>query len=351
MMRAIALISKEALQHNLKKVYKFAPNSKVIAMVKGDSYGHHNELVVKNLNNCDMFAVTQITEAYEVRKYTAKPILLILSDVFKDINYIDNVEFVVHCEQQLRNILNIKKHIKIWLKIDTGMSRLGFSPERLEYWLNKLSKNPNIEIKAIMSHFACADDIGNAFNKRQLSIFNKYTPSKLKKSIANSAAIITIPESHFDFVRPGIMLYGISPFGINNKSIDIDLKPVMKLMAPIICVKKIKKGHSVGYGQTWVSDKNTTIALIAIGYRDGYPRHARIGTPVLINNKRHSLIGRVSMDIICVDIANTKVNIGDMATLWGDEKLTAEEVAYCSETIGYELTSNISNRVKFVLDN
>ncbi len=195
-----------------------------------------------------------------------------------------------------------------------------------------------------MSHFACADEHNHIMNKSQLEIFSKLTDNKNNRSMANSAAILSLSKSIFDIVRPGIMLYGASPFANN----DFTLKPVMQLCAPVISIKTLQTGETVGYGATWIARKQITVAIIGIGYGDGYPRGAKNGTPVLINNTLCPLIGRVSMDMIIVDTCNTKIAIGDNAILWGDKKLRVETVAQYSDTISYELLSNISTRVNVI---
>ncbi|SFV67903.1 Alanine racemase [hydrothermal vent metagenome] len=342
---ALAKISKSALKHNLNIVKKYAPNSKVVAMVKANAYGHHINKVVPTLKDkVDLFAVANENEIQMVRSLSTKPILLLSGFDFienwQDFNK-NNVQIVIHSFHQLALLKNISNPIKVWLKVDTGMHRLGLSIQELNIVIKELSLKNNIEIIAIMSHFACSDEIANPINQKQLDSFNALK-NNFNKSMANSAAILSLPKSHYQFVRPGIMLYGISPFTKTSN----ELKPVMTLSAPILEIKNINQGESVGYGQTWEAEKNTTIAIIAIGYGDGYPRHAKNGTPVLINKQRCSIVGRVSMDLICVDITNTKAKVGDSAILWG-EGLAIEEIAKCSGTIGYELTTKITQRVIF----
>jgi alanine racemase len=209
--------------------------------------------------------------------------------------------------------------------------------------LTQLNRNPNVKIEAVMSHLACAAEPNHPQNKKQLTFFNQFNCQKIPKSLANSAAILQLPATHFDYVRPGIMLYGASPFA----HINALLLPVMELSAPIICLKTIKAGQSVGYGANWTAKKDTNIAIIGIGYGDGYPRHAKNTTPVLIQNRLCGLIGRVSMDLICVEIGDLNLNIGDKAILWGDAQLRVETVAAYSDTISYELLTGVSARVKF----
>ena len=195
-----------------------------------------------------------------------------------------------------------------------------------------------------MSHFSCADEPGHPKNTQQLNRFNQINVKNINRSMANSAAILSLPESHLDYVRPGIMLYGASPFSDINEQ----LMPVMELSAPILSLKTIKAGESVGYGASWTAEKQSNIAIVGIGYGDGYPRHAKSGTPVLINNTLCSLIGRVSMDLIAVDIGSLSVKINDRAILWGNDKLRVETVASYSDTIAYELLTGVTSRVEFI---
>jgi alanine racemase len=346
-MRAIATISQSALLHNLSVVKKYAPQAKVVAMVKANAYGHHLNLVIPLLENADILAVSEIQEAQALRQITNKPILL-LSGVHSREELqqaLDlNCHCVVHHSSQITLINNITQALNIWLKIDTGMHRLGLSSEEYQQCLSDFNTNPLIHIECIMSHFACADECNHPMNQAQLETFNTITDNKNNRSMANSAAILSLPESLFDVVRPGIMLYGASPFNDNH----FTLKPAMQLSAPIVSIKTLQAGDCVGYGASWTADKQTTIAIIAIGYGDGYPRHATNTTPVLINDALHLLAGRVSMDMIAVDIGNAKVAIGDKAILWGDEKLRVETVAHHSGTIAYELLTGVSARVGFV---
>ncbi|MBW5290404.1 MAG: Alanine racemase, biosynthetic [Candidatus Ruthia sp. Asou_11_S2] len=346
-MHAIASISQSALKHNLSIVKKNSPNARIVSMVKSNAYGHHIDLINPIINQSDLLSVSEILEAEKLRKTTNKPILL-LSGVIKDQELQQaiklNCQIVVHDKTQLPVISNTKQAINIWIKINTGMNRLGLSTSEYFDCIKLLENNPLVNIQCVMSHFACADEINHPMNQFQLFEFKKSTHPTIKRSMANSAAILSNPASHFDYVRPGIMLYGVSPFD----TINHNLKPVMQLSAPIMSIKTIKAGDSVGYGATWIADKLTTIATIGIGYGDGYPRHAKNGTPVLVNNTLCPLTGRVSMDLICVDISNVNVNVGDNAILWGNQQLRIETIAKHSATIAYELLIGVSSRVTFI---
>lgn len=348
-MPAVALISQSALTHNLS-IVKSKSLAKIVAMVKANAYGHHLDLITPLIEDADVLAVSELSEAQALRQITKRPILL-LSGVYSLQTLqqaIDlNCQIVVHHPSQIALINNSTQALSVWIKIDTGMHRLGLSNDEYQQCLSDFQLNSFITVKCVMSHFACADELGNPANQLQLQAFEQSTDNKTHRSMANSAAILSNPESHFEFVRPGIMLYGASPF----KNNDFDLQPVMQLSAPILSIKNIQAGESVGYGLTWTAGKASTIVVIGIGYGDGYPRHAKNGTPVLINGTLCPLVGRVSMDMIVVDITDTdnaKITIGDTVILWGDKKLRVETVAEYSDTISYELLTGVSNRVKFI---
>ncbi len=345
-MQATASISQSALAHNLSVVKQLSSGAKIVSMIKADAYGHHLDCIHPLINNSDMLAVSELTEAEKLRAITKHPILL-LSGIYSEAELqhaIDlNCHIIVHHASQISIINNTKQAVNIWLKIDTGMHRLGLSSEEYQECLSLFDDHSLIKIACVMSHFACADEIDHPMNKAQLNRFKTLTAKANTRSMANSAAILSQAEAVFDFVRPGIMLYGASPFNTPNDQ----LKPVMRLSAPILSIKTLQAGESVGYSATWTADKNTTLAVIGIGYGDGYPRHAKNGTPVLINGILCPLVGRVSMDLICVDISTTKANVGDKVTLWGDDQLPVEVVANNSDTISYELLTGLSARVSF----
>ena len=345
-MHATASISQSALTHNLSVVKQLTSGAKVVSMIKANAYGHHLDCIHPLINDSDMLAVSELSEAEKLRSITDRPILL-LSGIYSEDELehaIDlNCHIVVHHTSQIAIINNTQKAVNIWLKIDTGMHRLGLSDKEYKACLSLFNDNFLVEISCVMSHFACADEVNHPMNKAQLNNFKELTTKMNNRSMANSAAILSQKEAIFDFVRPGIMLYGASPFNIPNDQ----LKPVMRLSAPILSIKTIQVGESVGYGATWTADKETILAIVGVGYGDGYPRHAKNGTPVLINDTLCPLVGRVSMDLICVDISSTKANVGDNAILWGDDQLPVEVIASNSDTISYELLTGLSARVSF----
>lgn len=263
----------------------------------------------------------------------------------------NDLQTIVHNEEQLQAIeaAHIEKPLKVWLKVDTGMHRLGVSPKEFESFYQRLvsCKNVNNEI-VLMSHLSCADDKLNNRTIEQTALFEQLTANKTcKRSMANSAGICAWPSTHYQWVRPGLMLYGVSPMmNASDKEILTDIEPVMTLQSSLIAKRSIKAGDAVGYGAAWVADKDTEIGVIAIGYGDGYPRHATNGTPVLLNGRTVPLVGRVSMDMITIDLGMLNQDkVGDVATLWG-KGLPVEKIAKCADTIPYELLCNITRRVQ-----
>jgi alanine racemase len=353
---ATAVIDLAALNDNYRLIQSTAPNAKVLAILKANAYGHGLELIAKALPHADAFGVARIDEALALRAAgITKPIVL-LEGFFatEDIETLaaNNLETIVHNEQQLAAIVeaNLATPLKVWLKIDTGMHRLGINPEQLSQFYQALSQSSNVaQPLVLMSHLGCADEKNNQASAKQIALFDELTAEyPLEKSLANSAGLLQWPASHYQWIRPGLLLYGVSPLPSNVKVEGI--APVMTLQSSLIAVREIAAGEAVGYGGAWISDTNTTIGVVAIGYGDGYPRHAPNGTPVLINGRRVPLIGRVSMDMITVDLGReSQDNVGDIATLWG-QGLAVEEVAEYATTIPYELLCNISRRVYIQLE-
>lgn len=352
------IIDLVAIQANCRIAQTLTTHSKTVAVVKADAYGHGAVKVAKTLEpQVEMFTVSCLDEALVLRENgLSKPILL-LEGCF-DKTELNNAasnkfELVVHSNVQLEQLLNatLETPINIWLKIDTGMHRLGILPEEVESVYAKLSTSSNVNNIVLMTHFAHADDIGGPYTNMQISRFSHciqpivaQTSQKVELSMANSAALLAWQQTRVDWNRPGIMLYGISPFAGPVEQAK-ELIPAMTFESQVIAVRKISSGESVGYGCTWTAQRPSVIATIAVGYGDGYPRTAKSGTPVLINLQRAPLAGRVSMDLICVDVTDlVNVQIGDIAQLWGKE-LSANEVASWADTIGYELVTRMPSRV------
>ncbi len=384
-----AEIDLSALMHNFLVVRQYAPQAKVLAVIKADAYGHGMLQVASALakieNGPDAFAVACVDEAIELSvalqtRRLVKPIIVLEGfnsaqeldavlefQLIPVINNISQIDLLIH---KLSHIVDKAKQtpLSFWIKLDTGMHRLGFQTSELIELHQKLKKllllNGEVQAKlaCIMSHFCCADEINNKqLTEKQLAIFEQQLKSldlqknanlkNVDKSFANSAAIVAYPNSHFQWVRPGIMLYGVDPL-LESENADSDLLAVMTLKSKIIAINHLKKGDCIGYGREWCCPEDMSVGVVAIGYGDGYPRHATSGTPVLVNGLKTQLLGRVSMDMISIDLRplatkNTKIKIGDSVTLWG-KGLAVEEVAQFSTTIGYELLCSISKRVKYV---
>lgn len=350
-------IDLNAIQTNCRLAQTLSPQSKTLAVVKADAYGHGGVEVAKFLEpQVEKLTVSCLEEALILRAHgVVKPILL-LEGCFEAQELLEaankQCEVVVHHAYQVQQLLkaNLKQPIIVWLKVDTGMHRLGIMPDAVESTYAQLKGSDNVKAILLMTHFAHADEVNNVHTQSQISRFRNSiqaltTSEKLELSMANSAAILAWPHTRVDWNRPGIMLYGLSPFAQGNEQ-AANLIPAMTLESEVIGLRQISEGESVGYGCTWTAKRTSTIATIAMGYGDGYPRTAKSGTPVLINNQRVPLVGRVSMDLISVDVTDlSEVKIGDNAVLWGKE-LSANEVASWADTIGYELVTRMPRRLK-----
>lgn len=347
------------LQH-LKDNYQLAKSTsqKAYAVIKADAYGHGLVAIAQALSSADGFAVACIDEALQLREQGIKnPILLFGGGVDKSewlAALEHDIDMVLHHQSQLDILLAdpIFSQLSLWLKVDTGMNRIGFRLSECESVLDQC-RHARLNITALMTHFACADDLKKkkTLIQRQAldAIFEQqkaYWPD-LFLSSNNSAAVLGWPEVKDQVSRPGIMLYGSSPF-IKPTSESRRLKPVMTLTSKIISTHLVSVGESVGYGEGWVADKETRVGIVAIGYGDGYPRKAPSGTPVWCNGKRLSTIGRVAMDMICIDLTGmADVDVGSEVELWG-ENINASEVAELCDTISYELFCQLTPRVKRV---
>jgi alanine racemase len=347
------VIDLEAIKHNVEKVREYAPTAKIMAVIKSNAYGHGLLQIAKELDDVDGLAVARISEAVRLRKAGITKKVVILSGFFSEEQLKEVTEFqldiVVHSMEQVKVLRQCRgqQKITVWLKHNSGMNRLGFSATEFEKAYQEFEENQYIDSNiTLMTHLSSADDLKSSVTEQQIKRF-KSTVKKYsgETSIANSAGLIGYSNSVTDWVRPGLMLYGISPF-LDKYGSEIGLKPVMSLFAPILAVKEVAAGESVGYSGAWVSKKKTTIAVVGVGYGDGYPRHAKNGTPVLVNGQRVPLIGRVSMDMITVDLSSqSNARPGDIATLWG-KGLAVEEVAKYADTIPYTLLCGITQRVK-----
>lgn len=347
---ATVQINLAALRHNLGVVRSAAPRSKVMAVVKANAYGHGMLECAQALASADGFAVARIEEATLLRQHFPDHAILVLNPESGKACWQTcarlGLHAVIHDKTGLESLLGtpLPRPIGVWLKIDTGLHRLGIEPECAIGAFQALDTCPHIASVTWMTHLASADETHNPFTARQLETFNRVTHGQpVPASIANSAGILAWPETHADWVRPGIMLYGYDPLDHANP-VSRQLRPVMSLHSQVIAIRDVAMGDSVGYGNRWKAPRASRIASIAIGYGDGYPRSAKDGTPVWINGKVLPLVGRVSMDLITVDITgHDGIMPGDPVELWGN-RIDINHVAQCANTISYELTSRLTSR-------
>ncbi len=346
------IIQLDALKHNFQQVKALAPHSSVLAMVKSNGYGHGIERIALALSEADAFGVACIEEGLLLRKAGVQQPIVLIEGLFHqdELNLAaeKNFTLVVHHEGQIemleRNALFTS--LPVWLKIDTGMHRLGFAPHQTKTMHQRLFACASVKKPiCLMSHFAVADQLSSSHTTQQIFRFDAIIEGLSgPQSLCNSAGIIGWPSAHRDWVRPGLMLYGICPFAAPDT--HYSLQPVMSLQSELIAVRDVAKGECVGYGCTWTSPEDMRIGVVAIGYGDGYPQQARVGTPVLVNGQICPIVGRVSMDMLTVDLhTQPAAKIGDPVILWG-KGLPVEQVAEGNHTSAYELLTRITQRVK-----
>lgn len=351
-----AFVSQNALQHNLAVVRQLAPNSKIMAVVKANGYGHGLLNVAQGLKAADGFAVLGVNEAITLRDAGFRQTILLLEGVFRaeelKIAAEYQLDIVVHSQLQIQMLLNatLEHPLHVHLKMNTGMNRLGFTPENYLQAFNILKACKHVAGITLMTHFATADKDPGI--EAPLALFQN-TVKGLQQpiSLANSAAILRYPNSHADWVRPGIMLYGASTVS-GVPAADFGLKPVMQLCSEIIAVQTIKAGESIGYGHRFTANKTMRVGVVACGYADGYPRHAGLidgrqihGAPIAVCGKVTKTLGRVSMDMLFCDLAEiAEADIGSPVELWGN-LIPVDAVAEASDTVGYELVCAVSARV------
>lgn len=343
-----------ALRHNLKTLRQVAPGSRVMAAIKANGYGHGLERVARTLSDVDGLGVACLEEAVMLREAGISTPITLLEGFFHadELPLIcqHNLELVIHHVHQIEVLAQqtLSAPLRVWLKVDSGMHRLGISAGEVGVQWQRLAQIASVELIGLMTHLANADDLSDAATERQLALFSEACNDLPgKRTIANSAGILGWPASHADWNRPGITLYGVSPF-INGRAEQHGLRPVMTLRSELIAVNQLKQGDAVGYGGSWCCPEDMAVGIVAVGYGDGYPRHAVPGTPVLLNGKRVPLVGRVSMDMIAVDLRDQpEAQIGDQVVLWG-EGLPVEEVAEYAATIPYELLCGVTGRVRIV---
>lgn len=350
-----AIIDRSALRNNLARVRAIAPDQQVMGIVKANAYGHGLVRVARLLSDgagVDAFGVACLEEAEGLRAAGVQRPITLLEGVFEPSEYRDaarlGLTVVIHHWWQIEALesVTLPMPVSVWLKVDTGMHRLGLAPEQvMDAWKRLYACRGALPPVGLMTHFACADTRNSAATARQLACFRK-TVAGLSEvwCLANSAAILSDPAGHGQWVRPGLMLYGVSPFP-GESAASLGLCPVMQFTSRLIAINTVRRGEAVGYGGSWVVTTDTMVGMVAAGYADGYPRHAPSGTPMLVNGRPASLLGRVSMDMLCVDLTNhPDARIGDPVLLWG-KGLPVEEVASAAGTIPYELLCHIAPRV------
>ncbi|GBE10300.1 alanine racemase, biosynthetic [bacterium BMS3Abin12] len=359
--RARAVIDLRALRANLQYARHRAPGSRVMAIVKANAYGHGLLRVAHALggggrggDGADAFGVACMSEALALRAGGVGARVVLLEGVPDgaelELAARRSFEIVVHHDEQVTLLERAggAVPVRVWVKLDTGMHRLGFPPQRARELHARLTRCGAVREVAWMTHLACADDRCSDATPRQLERFRASLGDLPgERSVANSGGLLGWPETHLDWVRPGILLYGVSPFPGWDAAQE-RLRPVMTLQTRLIAVKALCKGDAVGYGGAWVCPEDMPVGVAAIGYGDGYPRHAGNGTPILVNGRRAALIGRVSMDMIGVDLrGHPEARAGDPVVLWGPG-LPVEEIARHAGTIPYELLCAVSRRVAVV---
>ncbi|WP_137887055.1 alanine racemase [Pseudomonas sp. 2FE] len=347
----IATIDLAAIRHNYALAKRCAPGREAFAVVKANAYGHGVREVVGSLPEADGFAVACLEEAAEVRLVNAEARVLLLEGCFEPAEYQAAAQLaldvVVQGAEQAEALLaaQLPGPLNVWLKLDSGMHRLGFTADRLRHWHGRLAGATQVAELNLLSHFACADKRGHPLTEQQVEAFLDLLDLDFQqRSLANSAAILTIPAAHMDWLRPGIMLYGATPFAELTAK-ELGLRPAMSLTAQLIGLRDVAVGESVGYGAGWVARRPSRIGTVSCGYADGYPRHAPSGTPLVVRSQRVPLAGRVSMDMLAVDLTDCpEAQLGDAVELWGTQ-LPVDELAQACGTIGYELLTKVSARV------
>lgn len=350
-----ATISRQALRHNLEVAKRHAAGARLWAVVKANAYGHGLARTVAALDGADGFALLELDIAVQLRNLGISVPLLLIEGFFGadelDVFSTHGFTAVVHDVAQLRMLeaARLRRPIDIYLKINTGMNRLGFSAGGASAALGRLRACPSVGSITMMTHFADADGPGGVAEQMQRLAATGI--GDLPRSLANSAALLRYPETRADWVRPGIMLYGCSPFP-DETAEAIGLKPAMTLKSRLVAVQELRAGDRVGYGGTFTATAPMRVGVVACGYADGYPRHAPgfddRNTPILVAGRRTHTVGRVSMDLLCADLSSIpEASVGTEVTLWG-EGLSADEVAAASGTVSYELLCALAARVPVI---
>jgi len=355
-----AIIDLSALKHNAQTVRKYAASANIMAAIKANAYGHGIAEVAGALkNHVDEYGVASTDDALVIDQAIGRfPI-----SVFSGLTHANeleattdkNISFFIYDHSQLGtlsefndrpNQLNSK--VLVWIKLDTGMSRLGFSSNEFVEVVNKLEALSCVHIRGVVSHYANADQPEHPLNQEQRDVFEQlkaqYQDKDWQWSLANSGGLLGSVEGQYGMVRPGIMLYGASPL-LGKTATEIGLKPVMSLQSKIISIREVLAGESVGYGGLWTAESHTQVGVVACGYGDGYPRHISENTPVFVNGQETVILGKVSMDLIVVNLEGLDAEVGSDVELWGNN-VSVDTVAQSAETIAYELMCGVTQRVQ-----
>jgi len=350
-----ALIDLSALEHNLSVVRHHAPRSRVMAVVKADAYGHGLLRAAEALADADGFAMLELDAAVRLREAGYRHTILLLEGFFdmEELAWIEqyHLSTVIHNPEQIAMLsaCRLRGRLDVFLKLNTGMNRLGFPLQQFSTVIEALRAHPAVGQITLMTHFACADELQSRESvSTQVERFNAAgTGSRLPRSLANSAAILRYPETHADWVRPGIMLYGASPL-TGTSAAALGLRPAMTVSSKIIAVQTLMSGEGAGYGYTFRAGNSMRVGVVAGGYADGYPRHAPTGTPILVNGRRTRVVGRVSMDMLHVDLGEIEdAGVGSPVILWG-QGIPVDDVAEAAGTVAYELMCALAPRMQKV---
>lgn len=352
---ATVVVRRSALRHNLRRLRELAPASRIMAVVKANAYGHGITPVAQALSGADAFAVARLEEALVLRAAGITQPVLLLEGFFSAGQLLllaqHQLDTVIHSEEQLTVLeqTRLAQPVNVWLKLDSGMHRLGIRPQQADSFYHRLCACAGVRQPVnLISHFARADDKHSTVTEQQLAGFNQFVADKTGyRSLAASAGILQWPQSHFDWVRPGIILYGVSPLGGGALATDSGFRPAMSLVSQLIAVRTHLANAAVGYGGCWQSTAATRLGIVALGYGDGYPQCAPSGTPVLVSGREVPIVGRVSMDMICVDLgADSTARPGDPVLLWGDG-LPVERIAQATNSSAYELITRLTSRLHY----
>ncbi|MBM5569984.1 MULTISPECIES: alanine racemase [Deefgea] len=345
-----ALVNAAALAHNYQLIQQRALGARVFAVVKANGYGHGLQRVIAALPAADGFAILELDAAIAMRASGLQQTILLLEGVFCPDELLDcaqhNLSIAVHSPEHIQWLeqAQLVRPLHVFLKLNTGMNRLGFAAESAAQWVERLSRCANVVDVTLMTHFATADEPAVGINSQWARFCAAAQGLNLPISTANSAAIFAYPETNGDWVRPGIALYGSSPFA-DRTAESLGLHPVMTLRSEVIAIQELQAGDAVGYGATFLAPHPMRVGVVACGYADGYPRHAPTGTPVVVDGQRSRLVGRVSMDMLCIDLTDCPAaRLGSQVELWGSQ-LSIDDVAKAAGTISYELMCALATRV------